>query len=185
MKKIISIVLVAFIAVSLLSVCAFAAGGINADEQRVLDALNKEFFVNGKGYKLDAAWLNQAKNFLLRDNVDLTKEQADKILDYISQARGIAESSTVIGGRKFTDKANRDIIALVDKTANVVGLTVVVAGKGASFTMKDIATGDVVYQSSATIKATGAKAPVLPVTAAAVLFVLAAAGAYGVKKYSL
>ena len=78
MKKIITFMLIMVIAVSVFAVSASAAA-LNENEQRIVDAVSQKITVAGKEVALESAWINQAKNYMLRDDVDLTKEQAGNL----------------------------------------------------------------------------------------------------------
>ena len=186
MKKVISIAIIAIMAISMLSLSAFAAGGINNDEQRILDAVGGSFVVCGEEITLDATWINQSKNYCLRDDVDITAAQADEIIGYIEQAKAVASSSKEVSVAKaFTTDINKQIIALADKAARVLGLTCYVSSDRKTVVFKALDTGDIVFQTTKTIKDTGASEAVLPVVAVSLLFVMAATGAVCVKKFEL
>lgn len=183
MKRAISVVLLAIMMVSILSVCAFAAPSINADEQRILDAVSEKITVSGKEITLDPIWINYAKNYMSGDNVNITKAQADEIIGYVTQAKEIAKSSELVGTKKFKDQANKDIFALVQKSAKVVGLTAEHKATDVHhFTIRD-AQGNIICESTATIKATGASVNYGVLAVVAFVIVAAIGGAVCVKKY--
>lgn len=182
MKRIISIALVAIIAVSLLAVSAFAASSINADEQRILDKVSEKITVAGKEYVLDAAWINEAKNYFLRDDVDLTAAQADEIIAIISDCQKLVATSPYVKDLRFTPEINKQAFDLINKAAAVVNLTFKYSN--GTFTVTDAA-GAVVFTTTGTIKPTGANGFVLPVVVLAALLVVAGAGAFCVKKFAL
>ena len=182
MKRFICIALVAIIAISLLAVTAFAASSVNADEQRTLDAAGETVTVAGKDYKLDAAWLNECKNYFLKDDVDLTAAQADEIIGYIKQVQDLVKTSPYVKDLRFTPEINKQAFALINKAAAVNGVTFTYSN--GTFTVTD-ASGAVIFTTTATIKPTGANGFVLPAVVLASLLVVAGAGAFCVKKFAL
>lgn len=185
MKKVISFVLASVMAISLLSVCAFAASGINANEQKILDSLSEKIVVNGKEVAINASLINQAKNYILRDGVNVSEAETSEILGYIAEAKTAAKTSDTVSGNNFSAAVNNKIIALAEKAAAVLNLTVAANPTDNSVTIKDAATGEIVSQSTQVIKKTGASLPVLPMVVVFALFAMSAAGAVCVKKFSL
>ena len=176
MKKIVAILL-AVLMLSALCVPAMAASDINADEQRVLDAV-AEVVTSEEGAKLalNDADLNQAKNFLMRDEIDLDKATADEIIANIEKCVKIVTDAE-LKSEKLTDMDEADLKALLDAANDVgapVGVTVSydAATNKVEFTYENavIATVDPV------IKFTGADYTMLfALLGAAVLAVVAAA----------
>ena len=61
-----------------MSVSAFAAGTIDANEQAVLDQLNAK--------KVPAEYITQAKNYFEKDDVSVSADEAKAIIDNIDEA---------------------------------------------------------------------------------------------------
>lgn len=59
------------------------AGDINANEQEVLNVINGTFEYEGVTYKADAAYISEAVAYLNRDDIDLTAEQRDYVIQQI------------------------------------------------------------------------------------------------------
>ena len=59
------------------------AGNINSEEQRLLDAANMEYLYNDKKYIVTENAKQRARNYLMQDDVDLTKEDVDSAIDQI------------------------------------------------------------------------------------------------------
>ncbi|MBR1770887.1 MAG: hypothetical protein IJ747_02535 [Lachnospiraceae bacterium] len=73
------------------------AGNINAEEQRLIDAADKSYTYDGKTYKPSDSAKERAMNYLMQDDVDLTKEQVDKAIGMLagSVEKGIANGYLV------------------------------------------------------------------------------------------
>ena len=59
------------------------AGNINSEEQRLLDAANMEYLYNDKKYIVTENAKQRARNYLMQDDVDLTKEDVDSAINQI------------------------------------------------------------------------------------------------------
>lgn len=185
MKRIISLVILTVLTLSILSVCASAAPAINADEQRILDIISSSVMSAGVKVTLHPSWLNQAKNYLSYDEVDLTKEEADAIIAYLYKGIALIESSTYCNGRKFTTDINNQLFFLANDAGAILGLTFVHPGiNDDKIQLKD-AQGNIVYESSNTIKATGADVNVAAIAVCGVVVLMAIGGALCVKKFEL
>lgn len=180
MKRVITFAILIVMMLSVLSICAFAAPALNENEQKIFDAYTKTVTVAGKEIKLDAEWVNLGKNYMLREDVDITAEQAEKILGYIAEAEKVAKTAkTATEATAFGAEINNKIIDLAAKAAAVVELKTVVANDHVTFID---AADKVVAEADATIKATGAENNVMPVVVLAVLAMLTVAGAVCVRK---
>ena len=80
MKKVVSI-FAALLLVAISVVSAFAAD-VNANEKKVLDELKTSVKMQGTDMYWPDAFVNQAENYF--NTIDMTAEQADKILEVIS-----------------------------------------------------------------------------------------------------
>lgn len=181
MKRVITFAILVVMMLSVLSICAFAAPALNEHEQKIYDAYTKTVTVAGKEIKLDAEWVNLGKNYMLREDVNITAEQAEKILGYIDEAEKVAKTAkTASEATAFGKEINNKIIDLAAKAAAVVELKTVVANDHVTFI--DAETNKVVAEADATIKATGAENSVMPAVVLCVLVVLTAVGAVCVRK---
>lgn len=174
MKKVIAI-LFAVLMLSTLCLPAFAASDINADEQRVIDVL--EEVVNSKAGKkmtLKVSDVNHAKNFMMRDEIDLTKAQADEIIT----AAGECYDIIVASGLETEDltsmpEADRKaLLAAANEAGAPVGVTVQynAADNKAEFVYQ----GNIIATVEPTIKVTGADYTMLFVIMSAAVVALAA-----------
>ncbi len=94
-KKIIGLLCFALVfafAVALTCDSTFASSGINANEARVLAVCSSTFSYNGKLYRAKSEYIAQVTAYLLRDDVDLTAEQANAAINYIynNVAQGVS-----------------------------------------------------------------------------------------------
>ena len=76
---------------------AASAGGINSNEQGVLDAAGATFYYGGEAYAAEDIYLQQLRQELMEDDVDLTAKEADKYITkiYGSIKEGIDEGYLV------------------------------------------------------------------------------------------
>lgn len=133
-----------------MSVSAFAAGTIDANEQKILDELNAK--------KVPAEYVTQAKNYFEKDDVTVTADQATQIIANIDDAANIAKSAG-IKTKADLDKASAAtidaIVAKASAAAKVINLTVSYDAKKGVATIKD-AKGNVVATTNVGTKKTGA-----------------------------
>ena len=85
MKKICQFIGAGILCVGLCLIPSMAvfAGDINAEEQRLLDAAGQQYLYDGVMYKATDSAIATARNYLLQDDVDLTKEQVDSALSQV------------------------------------------------------------------------------------------------------
>lgn len=85
MKKISQFIGAGILCVGLCLIPSMAvfAGDINAEEQRLLDAAGQQYLYDGVMYKATDSAITTARNYLLQDDVDLTKEQVDSALSQV------------------------------------------------------------------------------------------------------
>ena len=174
MKKVIAI-LFAVLMLSTLCLPAFAASDINADEQRVIDVLDD--VVNSKAGKkmtLKVSDINHAKNFMMRDEINLTKAQADEIIAGADKCYDIVVASG-LETEKLTDMKDADrkaLMAAANEAGAPVGVTVEYnfADDKVEFTYQ----GTIIATVEPTIKITGADYTMLFVIMGAAVVALAA-----------
>lgn len=56
------------------------AGSLNENEAKVMDAAQGVFVYNGEDYRLDNTYVNIALEYMMSDDIDLTKAQSNEIL---------------------------------------------------------------------------------------------------------
>ena len=148
-KKIMAVVATAAMTLAM-SLSAFAAGTIDANEQAILDELNAK--------KVPAEYVSQARNYFEKDDVSVSTDQAKTIIANIDDAAEIAKSAG-IKTKADLDKASAAtidaIMAKASAAAKVINLTVSYDSKNAVVTIKDVA-GNVVATNNVGTKTTGA-----------------------------
>jgi len=169
MKKIIT----AIICIALVTaVCISAsAAGLDTNKQKVMDALKTSVEIDGKLVSLPTDLLNQAENYLLRDDVTVTAVQADAVVGHVKDANDIIKNA---GITKIEDLTSTERTALLDKiykAAEVVGLTVAV--DSAKNTISILADGQLVATDEPALKVTGPNTTSL-VVFSGIVFVLIA-----------
>ncbi len=140
--------------------CAFsvsAEGGINANEQAVMEKIQTVYSTGDKNYTLPTEYVNQARNFFL--TIDLKKEQSEEIIGYIDEGMELLDSqvnkfgSSQISFDKFDPAAKSQILELGQKATEVVGLKLVYSNGNVTITDNE---GKTVFSGAAVIKVTGA-----------------------------
>lgn len=188
MKKILVIAFVVVLALAC-TVSAYAAGSLNSDEKRVIAALEQTVKVGDATFKLPASYINQAKNYLLGADVDLTKAQADAIIGYINDGiAAIKADKTKVSGSELDlhDLAKETRAKLLEAGINAceeIGLELDYDAVDNVVVIKDEA-GRTVFDDEAIIKKTGADVSVPAIAIAVVLLTVLSAGAIVVTKKS-
>lgn len=123
-KSIFSIVLILVLSLAS-SVTAFAATGLSEAEESILAKLEAGVEVNGQVIEVPASYINQAENEFMKNDVDVTADQADVINSKIDEVAEIAKAENIT---KASDLANSDsideLVAIVKEAAEVVDYTV-------------------------------------------------------------
>ena len=142
-----------------MAVSAFAAGTVNSEEQRVLDAIKADKVDDSSAQK----YFTQATKFFERDDIDATKAQADEVIGYVNQAAAVAKSAGLKSEKDIlnaSDDVKNQLIEYAKKAAAVFGLTVRVDSKSGviEFIKTDATTGttQVGATTNTSTKTTGA-----------------------------
>lgn len=185
MKKLVSVML-AVMMVAALAVTAFAATDINADEQRIVDAAAQTRVIEGKVADIPAYTQNELKMYLMRDEVDLTAEQADAVVgkinecfDYVEE-NGIADMETI---KNMPYEQRKHLLTLAQEAGAFVDLVVTYDFNAKQLVFSD-QEGQLISAVDTTIKFTGAETTTIVLLVAGVL-VLIAGGAVVAKKAGL
>lgn len=109
MKKLIS-VLLSLVLLSLFALPVLGASDVNAEEQKILDKLAAGVTIDGKLVTLSAEELNLAKNFFMRDEIDLTAADVAGLLTAIDEVAAILKDADVTN---VTDLSSSDKLAIV------------------------------------------------------------------------
>lgn len=171
MKKVIASIMSALLAVTV-SITAFAASGINANEQAILDKLKAPITVGDKNLTLPAEYYNQAENYLKQDGVDVSDEQKATIITQIDEAVVIVKESGVTDLNNLPAEAKNKLMAKAEKAAAALDLTLTFDSSNKTLTVKD-SNGTVVAKIEKVIKTTGADTTVAVVTVVTLVSLLA------------
>jgi hypothetical protein len=148
-KKIMAVASAAAMMVAM-SVSAFAAGSIDANEQKILDELNAR--------KVPAEYVAQAKNYFEKDDVEVTVDQATEIIANIDDAAAIAKAAGITSSAdlaKADTTVINNIVAKAQAAAKVVNLTVSYDAASGVASVKTV-DGSTVFTSNVGTKKTGA-----------------------------
>lgn len=91
-KSMIRILVISFLFLILLSEKVYA-GNINGNESKVLGSMAATYEYDGKKYKLTDGYISQARIYLSQDEIDLTAEDAQEVLNtaYANIEQGVAD----------------------------------------------------------------------------------------------
>lgn len=143
-----------------------AAGGINANESRVIGVANGTFEYNGETYVAQQTYIDQLTAKLSQDGVDLTAEQAEAAISqiYANVATGVEAGYIVkVSGQKgdggeITDKPNESDNPKASKkpkaTAEPTAVPQIVKQPGGTVIVND-STGNQVAKVDGMLKNTG------------------------------
>lgn len=163
MKKLVTILFVlAMIAVLPLS--AFAATGINANEQAVLDKLESSSVMgaNGWTFAIPQAYVNSAKNYFAGD-CDMTEAEKNAILSYIDSGMAIVKKEAdaqkfdgkVYSLSKMSDAARTEVLELGQKACAEVDLSLTYVPTSNQVVITSVGSSTPVFESAPVIKTTG------------------------------
>jgi hypothetical protein len=109
MKKILALLTTMALALVFASSVS-AATDINAHEQKLIDKFTEGAVIDGKTVALSTEEINLAKNFFMRDEIDLTEEDVDGLLAAIDEIIAIAQAAKAVN---FSDLSSDDKLAVV------------------------------------------------------------------------
>ena len=156
MKKAISIaVVVLMLALSMVS--AFAL--VSPEEQKIVDALKAGVTVNGQTVTLPADYINQAENYLINNDVDITAENAAAIIAKIDNAKAvIVEKGITNLDKNIPSDVKDQLVAIAEEAAKVENLKVTVSGDKSQITIVDNNGNQVFrWEENKTLPPTGAE----------------------------
>lgn len=163
MKKLVTILFVlAMIAVLPLS--AFAATGINANEQAVLDKLESSAVIgaNGWTFAIPQAYVNSAKNYFAGD-CDMTETEKDAILACIDSGMAIIKKEAdaqKFDGKEYSlskmgDAARAEVLELGQKACAEIDLSLTYVPASNQVVITPVGSTTPVFESAPVIKTTG------------------------------
>jgi len=141
MKKVLKVLsaamLTAVVAASAVTVAS--AAGLNEDEQRVMAELNTTVTMAGVEKALPDSYKNQAENYLLQDDVDLTAAEADNVIAKVEETKDYIESTGVAHISEMSDAEFNQLAALVKDAAAAGGAEVNISRTDSATLPADIA----------------------------------------------
>lgn len=180
MKKLVAILFVLTL-IAMLPLNAFAATGINANEQAVLDLLKSSHVMGASGwdFSIPQEYVNTAENYFAGD-CDMTVEEKDAIIAYIEQGKAVikkeADSQDYKGAEyhlsEMSDKAREEVLALGQKACAEVDLKLTYLPKEKDVVITPVDSKTPVFESAPVVKTTG---EVFTVNAGVVACVIAVA----------
>lgn len=134
---------------------ALAATGISDAEQLILDKLKSGAEINGEMSYLPIAYLNQAENELISNEVDLTVEQADVIISKIDEA---VELISAMGNVDMNSLPNSEaalkLLTVATEAANAIDYEVSLDIVNSSIDVRN-SEGDTVFIAKNMVNQTG------------------------------
>ncbi|MDF2486113.1 MAG: hypothetical protein K0R46_2281 [Herbinix sp.] len=135
---------------------AMAATGLSEAEQMILNKLEAGVEIDGEMSYLSVSYLNQAENELIKNEIDITVEQAGAII------KKIDEVLAVISGMSLVDITNLQgseaafqLLTLIDEAAKEIDYEVSIDISDRSVNIRN-PEGDTVFVASNGINQTGA-----------------------------
>lgn len=135
MKRVIMSIVCVILAIAM-SLPSMAAG-LDADKQKILDAVNQAITVNGKTAGLPANQKSQAENYLKRDDIAITEDQANTAVEQIDKAVNILKAANVDSPDQLSSSDKAKLIDRMQKAANAIGLSVSVNSANNAITILD------------------------------------------------
>ncbi len=180
MKKLSAILLALLILVVPCCIGASAAGAINANEQKILDALDQYITLGTTKYHIPDEYITHAKNSFL--TLDITEQETEEILGYINEGIEILKSDALPNEEFHMNVIPREdkekILELGKKACEVVDQTLVYDSEEHTviITTEDESGNPVVlFDSEPIIKTTGAEVNTIVVVSAVLAVVMVAA----------
>lgn len=158
-----------------------AAGGIDANEQKVLDTLKAGVVVNGKTVNLDASYITSAENYFMTDGVEMSDAQATNVMTQIEAAKKVIVDNKITDLATMPKNFQDQIIGYADAAAKEMGLTLVADYSSKTITIKD-KDGKVLMTAAKVIKNTGDDFTSTLALSGAIAILLAGAGIVAAKK---
>lgn len=152
MKKIAACLLSAAMVLAL--TVSAAAAGLDANKQKIMDAVDQTITVNNKVVALSDVNKTQVENYLKRDDVTISDEQASTVVAQIDKALDVVKAAGVDNLDNLSAADQRKILDIADVAADAVGLKVVVNSATNTITVLD-KNNTVVATIDAVIKVTG------------------------------
>ena len=197
MNKVFKVLSAAVIAgvVAVSAFCTVSAAGLNSAENRIMDELNTTVSLNGTATKLPAQYVNQAENYFLQDDVDITDAQADQSIAAIKDCKKFLEDAKVSTYGQLSDDQMKELVALANKASGVVEVRLTFDRPSKVVTAYD-KNGNVIGKGSTggnggnsgttggnggVIKTTGAEVPGVAYVAGLGILLVTATGVYLVK----
>ena len=150
MKKVVSI-FAALLLVAISVVSAFAAD-VNANEKKVLDELKTSVKMQGTDMYWPDAFVNQAENYF--NTIDMTAEQADKILEVIKFGKSQLEATGAKNIADCTTAQKQELMATLVKVMAPVNGTASYDKATGEITLKS-EKGEVIFKAVPTLVAKG------------------------------
>lgn len=183
LKKLLAVA-VAMTTMATISLTTFAATGINAKEQEILDKLQTEVTTKaGAKLSLPDDYLAQAKTYLSQPDIDITADQAEETLAQINDAIQVVKVSEAKTLKDLSMDDKQAIIASAQSVAEVYDLKLSYNADSKIVTLKD-QDGTVIFKSGNVIKTTGADAGIVVALGSTFAVVLAAGALIVLKKKS-
>lgn len=133
-----------------------SAAGLDSNKQKILNALKASVSVDGKTVSIPADILNQAENYLLRDDVVITADQASAVVEQINASIQVVKDAGVTSMGALNGAQKTEILNKINKAAEAVDLTVSL--DSAKNEIKVMSDGKLVAAVEPALKVTGPNA---------------------------
>ena len=163
-RKIVALLAAALMLFSVMPLSAFAATGINANEQAVLDKLSTSAVIGGNGWSftIPQEYVNSAKNYFAGD-CDMTEEEKTTILSYIDTGMAVIKEeadSQKFAGKEYSlskmgEEARSKVLSLGQSACAEVDLSLTYIPTSNQVVVTPIGSNTPVFESAPVIKTTG------------------------------
>ena len=163
MKKLLTVLFVLTL-VAMLPLSAFAATGINANEQAVLDLLETSHVIGGNGwdFSIPQEYINTAKNYFAGD-CDMTEAEKDAIIGYIKTGMDVVKEQAnkqdfdgdAYNLAKMDAEAREEVLTLGQKACAEIDLNLVYLPKENDVVITPVGSNTPVFESTPVVKTTG------------------------------
>ncbi len=178
MKKIVTC-MIGVIMAAAMCFCASAAT-LDTNEQKVLDAMKSTVTVDGKTVAIPADLLTQVENYLKRDDVSITADQAAAIVEQVNKGIEVVKKAGVSDLTKLPGAQKTEIMKIAQTAAKEVNLTVSLDSSTHVITVLD-ANNKVVAKKEAAVKVTGPDMTMVTIFCGLALVLLTGCAAVAVK----
>ena len=189
MNKFLKVISAALISAAVAVSTAVSVSAVNANEHKILHALNGTVSLNGVLTKIPTEYYNQAENYFNRSDVELTANEATQVIEKINAVKAYLETTNVSKWSELSDAQIAQVVKLSNDASGVVGVKLEYSRNAAVGKKVTVVTsngngsgnGSQAGDTSNPIKQTGFEVADVTVVAGLGILLVTAAGVYLLK----